>query len=223
MPGSCSVCPACQRRFSRPRSRRFWSVLAAVMFLLPVLIWSCRQPLLTAVAEHWTVTDPLVKADAILVLGGGADVRPMAAAQLYRDGFASRILITSPPLKPTMSMGLAPAHGSLNREVLLRQGIPEAAIEMVALNAANTHQEALATQAWMQAHAAQRVIIPTEYIHSRRVKWQFQKLLAPAGMSAVVHAIKPLEYAAADWWQHEEGLLAFQAELLKYVYYRLKY
>ena len=26
-----------------------------------------------------------------------------------------------------------------------------------------------------------------------------------------------------DWWQHEEGVIAFQNEVIKYLYYRFKY
>jgi hypothetical protein len=33
----------------------------------------------------------------------------------------------------------------------------------------------------------------------------------------------PRLYTRAEWWKTEDGVLAFQNEVLKYLYYRLKY
>jgi hypothetical protein len=38
-----------------------------------------------------------------------------------------------------------------------------------------------------------------------------------------VVTVGSMEYTPADWWQHEEGLVAFQSEVIKYLYYRIKY
>ncbi len=36
-------------------------------------------------------------------------------------------------------------------------------------------------------------------------------------------AIKDGEQWTDDWWQHKEGVIAFQNEIIKFLYYRLKY
>ena len=38
-----------------------------------------------------------------------------------------------------------------------------------------------------------------------------------------VQALDPPDYNRNDWWQHSQGLIAFETEILKYIYYRLKY
>ena len=38
-----------------------------------------------------------------------------------------------------------------------------------------------------------------------------------------VTAIDPPGYRGTNWWQHEDGLIAFQNEVVKSFYYRLKY
>ena len=48
-------------------------------------------------------------------------------------------------------------------------------------------------------------------------------MLTGSGAVPRIVALDPLEYTSADWWQHEEGLIAFQNEVIKFVYYRLKY
>jgi hypothetical protein len=66
-------------------------------------------------------------------------------------------------------------------------------------------------------------MIPTEIFHTRRVHWLFNRMLAGSGITPRIVALNPPEYTSADWWQHEEGLIAFQNEVIKSLYYRLKY
>jgi hypothetical protein len=49
--------------------------------------------LLRGLASRWIVSDSLDQADAIVVLGGGLDIRPSAAAELYKRGTAQQILV----------------------------------------------------------------------------------------------------------------------------------
>ena len=39
----------------------------------------------------------------------------------------------------------------------------------------------------------------------------------------LVLALDSRDYTRDDWWRSEQGVIAFQNELLKYVYYRVKY
>jgi hypothetical protein len=42
-----------------------------------------------------------------VILGGGLEYRPFAAAQLYKEGFAPKVLIMDVKLAPTEEMGLS--------------------------------------------------------------------------------------------------------------------
>ena len=53
-----------------------------------------REPILTRVATFLVVSDPLHKADAMEILGGGEPGRARKAAELYHEGWAPRIFIT---------------------------------------------------------------------------------------------------------------------------------
>ena len=83
--------------------------------------------------------------------------------------------------------------------------------------------EALALKDWVQQTKAHSVLIPTDLFHTRRVCWIFSKALRGTGAETHVTAVDPLRYTAGDWWKHEEGLIAFQNEVIKSVYYLLKY
>ena len=62
---------------------------AAIAALAIGFTWQMREAILTHVAAWWVVSDELTHADAIAVLGGSIDVRPFAAADLYKRGLAS--------------------------------------------------------------------------------------------------------------------------------------
>ncbi len=50
--------------------------------------------MLRGAANLWVVSDPITPADAVVVLGGGVDVRPFAAADLYEKGLINKILVS---------------------------------------------------------------------------------------------------------------------------------
>ncbi len=202
--------------------RKLGLMLAACLLMLAML-WTFRQPLLQGFAQAWTMDTPLEKADAILVLGGGVDVRPFAAARLYQQEYAPKVLVAAPPLKRTAQLGLVRSHGELNREVLRHEGLPEEAILALGKDLNNTFQEATALREWVKTASAKTVIIPTDAIHTRRVAWMFNKVLAGSGCKAIVTAVENPDYGLHNWWMSEAGVVAVQNEVLKYFYYRLKY
>ena len=87
----------------------------------------------------------------------------------------------------------------------------------------STYGEARGILQWASANAINSVIIPTDIFPSRRVRWVFNHELAPAGIRVMVQAITPPGYNVDDWWRHEDGVIHFRSELIKYAYYRLRY
>ena len=200
--------------------RLLW--LLGVCAGLATIGWVFRAPLLVGLAKAWIVDDPLTRADAIVVLGGGLDTRTFAAARLYREGYAPKILILNLKLRPAEEAGASPAEVEVTKRILTKEGVPSDALLVVGKDVLSTHDEALAIQDWVKAGHARCLIIPTEIFHTRRVSWVFGKALKGAAEIHVT-AVLPREYHSSDWWKHEQGLITFQNEALKYVYYRFKY
>jgi uncharacterized SAM-binding protein YcdF (DUF218 family) len=189
--------------------------------LLPC--WSFRASLLTGIANAWIVNDTPEKADAIVVLGGGVEYRPFAAARLYNEGYAPKILIMDVDLSPTERMGLKQPEKSVTRQILLRNGVPDSGIETVGHAVHNTYQESLGVKEWAKQNGAKQLLIVTEIFHTRRVKWLFRKQFRGTGTGIRSAAVQPWDYQSTNWWQHEQGLIAFQNEWVKLPYYWLKY
>jgi uncharacterized SAM-binding protein YcdF (DUF218 family) len=108
------------------------------------------------------VSDPISRADAIVVVGGGLQIRPFVAAELWQRGLADKILISQAPEERAVSIGAMPSHTELNREILLKLGVPAGVIETFGTANRNTRDEAVALREWSERNAASSFIIPTE-------------------------------------------------------------
>jgi uncharacterized SAM-binding protein YcdF (DUF218 family) len=202
--------------------RRLLPALLALC-LLAVAAFAFRAPLLRGAAHAWIVNQPLTKADVIVVLGGGPDTRPFEAARLFHLGLAPKILLMNPRHSPTVQLGLMPAEADISRNVLLKQNVPAGDIFVTSELATNSYDESIALRKWAKANHAARVIIPTDIFHTRRIRWLYGKELKGTGVRVEIEAVPALDYTADAWWQHEQGVIAFQNEILKYAYYRVKY
>jgi uncharacterized SAM-binding protein YcdF (DUF218 family) len=204
------------------RARRALAGLAFVACFIAAA-WIGRDWCLREAAKLWIVSDEVGPADVAVVLGGGLSVRPIAAAEYYHEGFIKKILVPNVGLDQSELLGVVPTHTSLIHGALIKLGIPETAIITFGSNVQNTHQEVAALREWAIQNHAQSVIVPTEEFTSRRLHWMLEHEFAGTGVKTRVIAIDPSEYRWDTWWHNTHGILAFQNEIIKYVYYRFKY
>jgi hypothetical protein len=122
-----------------------------------------------------------------------------------------------------VAIGAAPGHTEANREVLLKLGVPATAIETFGMANKNTKDEAVALRAWAKRHHPSALIIPAESFTARRLRWLFDREFSGQPIQIEVPPFDPPGYARTNWWQNENGIVTFQNEILKYIYYRLKY
>ena len=208
------------------RRWRFMSRLATAILLLAVLVagvWFERAPLLRGAADLWIVSDPVTRSDVVAVLGGQIEVRPFAAAELYQKGLVTKILVSQVAEARSANIGAISGHSEANRLLLLKLGVPDTAIEMFGQANRSTKDEASALRNWADQHHVSRITIPTEIFAARRVRWIFNREFAGSSVQFEVPSFEPREYTRAEWWKTEAGMNAFQNEIMKYLYYRLKY
>ena len=115
-------------------------------------------------------------------------------------------------------------HGLLKLSVAnAGEPIPEAAIETFGFGLKNTYEETIALREWAVRNHARSLIVPTEIFSTRRVRWILRHELSATVARVEVPALNDPLYESADWWKDEKGIVAFQNEIIKYLYYRLKY
>jgi uncharacterized SAM-binding protein YcdF (DUF218 family) len=200
--------------------------LVTVMLVLAGLggwAWLEREPLLRGVANLWIVSDAVTHADAVVVFGGGVEDRPFVAADLYQKGLVNKVLLSQVADDRVVTIGATPGDTESNRQVLLKLGVPAAAIETFGKANKNTRDEAFALRVWAESHGAKVVIVPADIFFSRRARWIVRRAFVGKGTRIEVLSYEPSRYTRADWWRNDEGIVSFQNEILKYVYYRLKY
>jgi len=116
-----------------------------------------------------------------------------------------------------------PAEAEISRNILLQKQVPDSDIFVTAGMVTNSFDESQILRTWAETNGVRRVIIPTDIFHTRRVRWLYGKELKGTGIQVEIEAVPGHEYNVNDWWQHEQGVIAFQNEVLKCAYYRLKY
>ena len=207
---------------SRPRRAR-WLRRLLILAVTGTLLFVFRHPLLSAAARWWVVNDPVEKADAVYVLGGGLDQRPFAAAELYAKGTVPLVLVAEPSRGPAVQMNLMPSDSEVTLGILKKQHVPDSAVQRIGNGVRSSRDEAVALHEWLKTHPVRRVVIPTDPFHTRRVKWFFTREIRDTGTELAVVAIPNPRYDAERWWESEESFLSFFNELVKTLYYRLHY
>lgn len=211
---------AAPRRPGRARRVVAGSLLAVA--LVAVAGWAARHALLRDAAALWIVSDAPAQADAVAVLGGGLEYRPFAAAEYYRRGLVTKILVSNIGSSPAERLGVLRSHVRENIEVLEKLGVPAAAIEPFGSNLKDTYAEAIALHDWAKRAGARTILVPTDIFATRRLRWIMHHVFGNDAV-VLVPAIERPDYTRNDWWTTEGGVITFQNEVVKYVYYRLKY
>ena len=137
--------------------RKFLKILSAlfvVLLLAGLTAWFCPQQVLT-------VDSGPVKADAMVVLGGGMPERPERAAELFKQGEASKILISGQ------------GDCASNEKLLEQEGVTNAAI-ILECKSRTTRENAEFSIPLLRSLGAHRVIIVTSWYHSRRALMCFE-------------------------------------------------
>ena len=107
--------------------------------------------------------------------------------------------------------------------VLLKLGVPAGAIETFGNENNSTRDEAVALKHWADQHSVSRIIVPTELFPARRVHWIFHREFAGSSVRLEIPSFEKTGQTRDDWWKTKWGITAFQTEIMKYLYYRLKY
>ncbi len=151
------------------------------------------------------VADPLKHARAIVVLSGQLPYRAMGAADLYHQGWASEVWITTgyePDIDDTFArLGIPYTHEwEYNRQLLEKQGVPAQAIRVLPTPIRNTADEVGVVAATLRRAGEDCVIIMTSPLHTRRVRtiWHIQVGDHP---QVIVRYNSYEEHEAARWWR----------------------
>ena len=200
------------RRLRRQVVRWGVGLLAAV-----ALVALGYAPLLRGIGAVLVVQDPLERASAIVVLGGHLPFRAIEAADIYRAGWAPRVVLVRGARgeegEALESLGIAlPGEWELNQKILVRLGVPSSAILIPPGEAVDTIEELQIAANAIRPDGAP-VIFVTSKVHARRVHltWHY---VAGARWRGIIRPARMDPFDPAGWWRQKRFALAVVREYL---------
>jgi uncharacterized SAM-binding protein YcdF (DUF218 family) len=155
--------------------------------------------------------------NAILVLGGDVDTRPLVAAALFKQGLARQILLPGVKSSVTAVTGLQPPEQEIMRQILRLRGVPEQAIVQMPGEVTNTRDEAVALRRFLGPESRSSVAVVTNGYHTRRARAIFRKVFAGSGVDLHFIAAPTDGFDAHNWWHFERGWTTYLTEFVKFL------
>ncbi|HZH32731.1 MAG TPA: YdcF family protein [Pyrinomonadaceae bacterium] len=183
-----------------------------------------------AAARALVVNVELPQSDALVVLSGsGAYVeRTRAAAELFHEGRAPRIVLTNDNSIGGWSVEQQRNPSFVERAAaeLKRAGVPPERILVLPSPVNATYEEAVLLRSYAERQGLRSLLVVTSAYHSRRAWWTLRRVFRG---SAVTVGIKAVRHGCAEspapmrWWWHASGWRAVGGEYVKQLYYWLHY
>ena len=137
------------------------------------------------------------RSDSILVLAGETDVRYMRALELYRQGYAAKIIIDVPADTKIYSW----TQLELARKYI--ETLPESKfIDVCPIRGLSTRDEAREAAVCLQLAGARNLLLVTSDFHTRRALSTFRKEI-PNHTFTVAAANDPAQFGV-EWWRHRQ-------------------
>ncbi len=188
------------------------------------LLGATRQQLLRAMARWTDVGERPRPADYVMVLNGGEETRPFAAAALVKAGFARHVLVAATAVSPNVKDRIIPPYHEINHQVLLKRGIPASVTSPFCRG--RPQPPLTKPRRWPlfspsgptpACWSSRATTIRGEVVGSSPEHW-------PTGSEQVTFVSAPTDRVPHGcWWQDEEGFVTILSEYLKLAFYVVRY
>ncbi len=148
--------------------------------------------------------DPLSHADVIFVLSGAMPQRALEGAKVFAMGYAPEVWLSRPdsPADELASLGIHFAgEEDYNRQILIHEGVPEAAIHILPEQVVNTEEELQEVGREMRRNGKKTIILVTSPQHTRRV-WTIWQKLVGSDPKATIRSAHEDRFDPDHWWRN---------------------
>jgi uncharacterized SAM-binding protein YcdF (DUF218 family) len=197
--------------------------LGAILLALAAGALACCLPF---AGRYLVVQQPLEKSDAIVVLAGTRAERWLEAVDLFREGWAPRIVVSRGRIESAethlAALGIRfPQDADLVREAMVQMKVPPDAIILLPESLDNTAQEAASVRRMALASGWSRIIVVTSKYHSRRAGYAFAREFRGTPLRAVMRTTRYDPSVPGRWWASRQDVRFVTSELQKLAAYRL--
>ena len=188
-------------------------VVVGVISIMGVIF---SEPLLKGVYQALVYEDPLVKAEAIVVLAGGNGNRIETAARLYHEGFGQKLLFSGFRVYP------GTYTSSLMKKYALKLGVPaDKIITWIPDVEVSTRGESIANLELLNKNRIKKIILVTSAYHTRRAKLMYKNAVSLLGydIEFLVHPAPDPFVPIEGWWKLRTGQKGMFLEYVKSIAY----
>jgi uncharacterized SAM-binding protein YcdF (DUF218 family) len=198
--------------------------IAGTVLVIAVTIYGFTPTLLTAAGGQLVHSDPLQRADAIMVLAPLLD-RVVEAATLYRQGYAP-LVIMAPEERDAdeqelIDLGIFKSPVDRRRDALIALGVMPDSIVILHGRTDSTADEARLFAEWAATHPIRRAIVVTSPPHTYRSRLTFLRAVENLEVEILVHPSSRHPFRSDSWWRNRRTLRDGLSEWQKLVYYRV--
>jgi uncharacterized SAM-binding protein YcdF (DUF218 family) len=194
-----------------PRTARILRWLAGFVFVA-VLIAATHSLWLGALGKCLISAEAPTRADIVVVLAGDEyGFRVLKAAELVRDGYAPRVLVSGPVC----------CYGAYESDLAIafavRHGYPAGWFIPLPNQTSSTREEAQCVVQELRRRNIHRFLVVTSNYHTARAARVYRRLAPPDSFRMVA---APDRYFIADgWWRDRHSQKLFALEWLKTMAY----
>ncbi|MBU1027372.1 MAG: YdcF family protein [Candidatus Margulisbacteria bacterium] len=194
-------------------------ILVFITIFIFIVVTSASYPLfLTAFAKNLIVSDKLKPADIIIVPSGDDNgERVNSAVKLYKQGLASKILMSGGPLQWRLT------SATWMKKHAMALGVPEKDI-LLEEKSDSTIDNANFCLPIVKKQGAKSVILVTSPTHTRRAKRTYKRVFSKHKIDVMMHSV-PLtdsEFKLEAWWKSHEDTQKVLWEYGSLMFYFLK-
>ena len=186
-----------------------------LLFFLFLSLFFLSPFFLSLVGKLLIKSNPLSKADIIIVLAGEKGERVQYGVELYKQGYADKILLSGGSIV-VFPGGQKITWAGLMKDYAIRLGVPENAI-IIQEESRDTIEDALLSFKLLQDQNLSSALLVTSPYHSRRAHLIFKQVFQDIEISSA--PVVNSWYDAGLWWKSSAGRYQVAREYFAYLWY----
>lgn len=193
------------------------------VFTILFLTYLFRFPLLRASGNFLVAADKPVRTEVCFVLGGNSFERGLTAIELSKVFPGQKFVATGGnfPLQ-IQALNSKMYEAELTKLFMSSKGVPEADIGTLTAST-STMEESEEILSYCKEHGLKNISVLTSSFHLRRTRWVFEKKFKKEGINVSFFSSPTENFDSDNWWKYEQGLITWNNEYLKLLYYLIKY
>ncbi len=203
--------------------KKGWFKACLISLGIILFLFANRNEILNGIGNWLVKSDQPEMTECCFVLGGNSFERGLAAVQVF-EKFPEQKFATTGGNYPYQILCLDTTmfEAELTKHMMVRKGISTEQIDTLT-SAHSTMEESDEIMQYCKERQLQHITILSSAFHLRRVRWVFEDKFEDAGIKVNFHGATAIEYDQTNWWKNEEGMIMVNNELIKLLYYFIKY